>query len=158
MNKKSQSCLSRTILAMGVLLGLCLLLAFVSLLSNRSLPGEEGFDTLSPLEKARLLETLHLRSSLGEQTWKGWGNADIPVIIWNRSYEFLTNYEGDTPSGWSMVAGEELNGQMYYRRIADDPQNFAVPVGDQWAASMATKQTTDHFLIETFQNNIPVPL
>src|SRR5512139_3413667 len=101
MNKKSRSCLSRTILAMGVLLGLCLLLSFVSLISNRSLPGEESFDTLSSIEKARLLETLHLRSSLGDLAWKGWGNADIPVIIWNRSYEFLTNYMGEIPSGWS---------------------------------------------------------
>ena len=158
MKKKSRSCLSRTILAMGVLLGLCLLLAFVSLISNRSLPGEESFDTLSSIEKARLLETLHLRSSLGDQAWKGWGNADIPVIIWNRSYEFLTNYKGELPSGWSMVADEDLSGQMYYRRVADDPQNFAVPVGQEWAASMATKQTTDRFLIDTFQEKLPVPI
>jgi len=156
MKKKSGSCLSPIILAMSILLGLCLLLAFVSLISNRSLPGEESFDTLGPIEKARLLETLHLRSDLGDQAWQGWGNAEIPVIIWNRSYEFLTNYEGETPSGWSMVTGEDLNGQTYYRRTAGDPQNFAIRVGDKWAASMAAKQTTDRFLIDTFQDKLPI--
>ncbi len=135
-----------------------MILSFVSIASNRNLPGEEGFDTLSPIEKARLLEALHLRTALGDQAWQGWGNADIPVVIWNRSYEFLTNYEGETPSGWSKVAGDDISGQMYYRRTADEPQNFAIRVGDEWAASMATKQTTDHFLIDTFRDNFPPPI
>jgi hypothetical protein len=158
MEKKSRSCLSRIILAMSVLPGLCLLLAFASLISNRGLPGEEGFDTLSPVEKTRLLETLHLKSTLGDRLWQGWGSADIPIIIFNQSYEFLTNYDGIIPSGWSQITGDDLNGRKYYRRTADDPQNFAVPVGDKWAASMATKQTTDHFLIETFQDKLPAPI
>lgn len=158
MTKKSRSCLSRSLIALSALLGLCLLLALVSLVSNRNLPGEESFDTLSQIEKARLLEALHLRANLGDRVWPGWGSADIPVIVWNRSYEFLTNYNGTTPSGWSQVLGEDLNGQNNYRRPADDPQNFAVPLGDGWAASMATKQTTDRFLIDTFHDKLPAPL
>jgi hypothetical protein len=158
MDKKSGSCLSRILIALSVLIGLCLMLALISFVSNRNLPGEESFDTLSPVEKARLLEALHLRSALGEQAWQGWESADIPVIVWNRSYAFLTNYEGPTPSGWSVVSGDDLNGQPYYRQPADDPQNFAIPVGDTWAASMATKQTTDHFLIDTFHDKLPTPI
>ena len=158
MSTKSKSCISRILIAFLALSGLCLFLSMVSLFSNRNLPGEESFDTLSPLEKARLLEALHLKSTLGDRAWPGWGSADIPIIIWNRSYEFLTNYDGSTPSGWLPVTGEDLDGKIYYRQIADDPQNFAVPVDGTWAVSMATKQTTDHFLIETFQDNIPAPI
>jgi hypothetical protein len=158
MEKKNRSCLSRILAAMAVLLGLCLFLALVSVISNRNLPGEEGFDTLSPIEKVRLLETLHLRSTLGDRLWQGWGSADIPIIIFNQSHEFLTNYDGTVPAGWSPITGDDLNGRKYYRRAADEPQNFAVPVGEGWAASMATKQTTDHFLIETFQEKLPAPI
>jgi hypothetical protein len=158
MKKKNRSCLSRIVLATAALLGLCLFLAFVSVISNRNLPGEESFDTLTPLEKARLLEARHLKSALGDQAWQGWGSADIPIIVWNRSYEFLTNYDDTAPADWSRVAEEDLNGQIYYRRKANDPQNFAVRVGDAWVASMATKQTTDHFLIETFQDKLPTPI
>ncbi len=158
MAPKHRSCLSRILIALSALLGLCLLLSFVSLISNQNLPGEESFDTLSPIEKARLLEAQHLKSTLGDQAWRGFGNADIPVIIWNRSYEFLTNYRGAVPDSWSEVSGDDLNGQIYDRRTADDPQNFAVRVGDDWAASMATKQTTDRFLIDTFRDKFPAPL
>ena len=158
MTKKPKSCLSRLLILFSALLGMCLLLALASGVSNRDLPGEESFDTLSPIEKARLLETLHLKSTLGDQAWQGWGSAEIPIIVWNRSYEFLTNYRGVPPSGWSEVTGDYLNGQAYFRRTANDPQNFAVQIGDTWSASMATKQTTDHFLIDTFRNNFPAPI
>jgi hypothetical protein len=158
MNKKHRSCLARILIVFSVLLGLCLLLAFTSLIGNRNLPGEESFDTLSSIEKARLLEAFHLRSDLGDQAWQGWGAAHIPAIVWNRSYEFLTNFDGTVPAGWTQVSGADLNGQIYYRQAADDPQNFAIPLGDGWAASMATKQTTDRFLIDTFQEKLPTPI
>jgi hypothetical protein len=158
MSKKPGSRLSRILIVLSTLLGLCLIFSFVSIASNQNLPSEESFDILSPVEKARLSEALHLKSTLGDKAWQGSGSADIPIIVWNRSYEFLTNYDGTAPSGWSKVSGEDLNGQPYYRRIADDPQNFAAPVGDVLAASMATKQTTDHFLIATFHDKLPTPI
>src|SRR6476619_6084492 len=114
MIKKHKTCLSRLLTVFSALLGLCLLLALASMVSNRDLPGEASFDTLSPIEKARLLETLHLKSTHGNHAWQGWGSAEIPVIVWNRSYEFLTNYDGATPSGWSRVTNDDLNGQVYF--------------------------------------------
>ena len=99
MIKKHKSCLSRLLIVFSALLGLCLLLALASMVSNRDLPGEESFDTLSAIEKARLLETLHLKSTLGNHAWQSWGSAEIPIIVWNRSFEFLTNYRGHHPAG-----------------------------------------------------------
>jgi hypothetical protein len=158
MNKKPKSCVYRIAAGFLVLLLTCLLFATITALSNRNLPGEDHSDKLSAVDKARLLETLHLKTTLGDKVWQGWGSADIPVLVWNRSYEFLVNYNGVLPSDWSRVPNDELNGKPYFRRQAKEPQNFAMRVGDTWAASMATKQTTDVFLIKTFQDVLPMPI
>lgn len=158
MDKKPRSCTYRLLLSFLVLFGLCLLLSMISLLSNRNLPIEESSEQLSDVDKARLLESLHLKRTLGDQVWQGWGSADNPIIVWNRSYEFLVNYNGDVPTSWSRVSVDDLNGQEYFRRTAEDPQNFAIRVGDTWAASMATKNTTDVFLINAFRENLPAPI
>jgi len=141
----------------SILLGICLSLSIISTISNQNLPVEDASDHLSMVDKARLSESLHLKTLLGNQVWQDWGDMDIPIIVWNRSYEFLVNFKGEAPSDWS-ITEDTLSGQPYFRRIANDPQNFAVRVGGQWSASMATKQTTDVFLITTFQDTFPSPL
>jgi hypothetical protein len=158
MDKKRRSCAYRIAIGFLIILIACLLASAIAALSNRDLPPEDHNAQLGALDKARLLEALHLKSTLGDNVWQGWGSEDAPAMIWNRSYEFLVNYEGYIPSGWSRVTEDDLKGQPYYRRKAKEPQNFAVLVGSTWAASMATKQTTDVFLIKTFQNALPIPL
>ena len=158
MVKKPRSCTYRILVSVLVLFGLCLLLSIVSLFGNRNLPVEGRSELLHEVDKARLLESLHLKATLGDRVWPGWGSADIPVIVWNRSYEFLVDYNEEAPAGWSIVSGDDLNGQEYFRRSADNPQNFAVRVGDAWAASIANKNTTDVFLITAFQENLPTPI
>ena len=158
MENKPRSCTYRLLVSVLVLFGLCLLLSIVSLFGNRKLPVEGRSELLDDVDKARLLESLHLKATLGDQVWQGWGSADIPVIVWNRSYEFLVEYNGEAPAGWSGVSGHDLDGQEYFRRNADNPQNFAVRVGDTWAASIANKNTTDVFLITAFQENLPTPV
>ena len=158
MNEKPKSCTYRIALGILFLLIACLLLATIAAWSNRNLPVEDRSSQLSAIDKARLLEALQLKTTLGDKVWQGWGSDAIPVIVWNRSYEFLVNYNGDIPSDWSRVPDETLNGQPYFRRKSDEPQNFALQVGDQWTASIATKQTTDVFLIKTFQGFLPNPI
>lgn len=158
MNRKSKSCLLRSAVFVLALIGLCLFLAGMSAASNQHLPVEDSSDTLSELDKARLTEALHLKNSLGDQVWLGWGQAHIPVIVWNQSYEFLANYDGKVPPGWSTMEGDNLDGQPYFRRKATHPQNFAIQLGNTWTASIATKRTTDVFLINAFRENLPAPL
>lgn len=158
MDKKPKSCTYRIAAGFLIVVVACLLLAAFSALSNRNLPSEDHSAQLSSVDKARLLEALQLKSALGDKVWRGWGSKNIPVIIWNRSYEFLTNDTGDIPADWSRVAEDQLNGQPYFRRSSKEPQNFAVQVGNTWAASIATKQDTDIFLIRTFQQVLPTPL
>jgi hypothetical protein len=144
---------------------LCGAASALAALSNRRLPsGPSTLERLDPLDKARLAETLHLKRTLGEAVWPGWGQADIPIVLWNRQFSFLVGIE-DPPPGWEAVPGEVyccnsgigdvLEGQACYRRPSDDPQNFAIRVGDRWAASMATKWETDAFLIEIFRRVLP---
>jgi len=142
------------LLILGGLLGFCLALSVISALNNRNLPQAETAGKLSELDKARLLEAVHLRANLGDQVWPGWGSAAIPLIVWNDAYEFLADFSGGAP-GWEIVPEDELAGRAYFRRAADDPQNFAVPVGDSWAASMGSKSNTDAFLISQFRDRFP---
>lgn len=141
-----------------VLVCLCLLLSMISALTNVDLPQFEYSERLPVLDKARLAEALNLKSTLGNQIWPGWGDTQFPVIIWNHAYEFLVGYPGLPPAGWEAVPGDTFHGQVYYRHPAEDPQNFAVPVGDLWAGSMATKTEMDAFLIGTFRDVFPSPL
>jgi hypothetical protein len=137
------------------LLVLCLLAVAVSAISNTFLPPAPTItDRLESLDKSRLAEAIHLRQSLGDQVWPGFGQADIPLIVWNADYSFLVGLP-DPPSPWEAVPDETFGDQPYYRRPSDDTQNFAVPVGEGWAASMATKSETDRFMMGMFRDFLP---
>ena len=75
------------IIAVLSLSGLCLLLVAISAISNLGLPqGSPEVETLSQADKVRLAEAVHLRQAVGDTVWPGWGQADIPVIVYD---EFL---------------------------------------------------------------------
>ncbi len=159
MTKKTQRKARRTVLIVVLaLVGLCLLASLVSALTNLGLPKPETYSFLPDVDKARLNEALHLKSALGDQVWPGWGTTHAPVIIWNQANQFLVNFPGTTPDGWTIVANDTFDGQPYYRQPVSRAQNFAVLVGNQMAASMASKSTTDLFLINSFQSLFPTPL
>jgi hypothetical protein len=134
---------------------LCLAGAGISALSNRFLP-QEPADTgrLNDLDKARLAESIHLRQGLGNTVWPGLGQMDIPLVIWNHEYSFLVGF-AQTPKGWEEVIGDDFQGKSYHRQKSNNPQNFAVPVGEAWAASIATKSETDAFLMKVFRDLLP---
>jgi hypothetical protein len=134
---------------------LCLGAALISALSNLSLPdGPKVTDRLDPLDKARLAEAFQLKANLGDTVWSGWGQANFPILIWNRDYSFLVRFPGNPP-GWEVVPGDSFQDQVYYRQRSDDTQNFAVQVGEVWVASMGTKWETDAFLMETIGGLLP---
>ena len=76
------------------------------------------------------------------------------MLLWNRETSFLVGLDA-APAGWQPVAGDTFLGKPYFRQPSDNPQNFAVPVGDRLAASIATKSETDAFLVEQFQTMLP---
>lgn len=142
---------------LGVLL-LCAAAGALAALSNRGLPPPaEPSGRLSPVDAARLEEALRLKRALGDRVWPGWGSAEIPVLLWNRYDSFLVGHPAP-PAPWELVAGDPVGGSPYYHRRTDDPQNFAVLVGDVWVASIATKGETDRFVIGMFEDTLPTPL
>ncbi len=148
---------TRRWLFLAVPLVACLGLATLLALSNLTLPPAPArLDQLSPLDKSRLQETLHLKAELGEAIWPAFGAIDIPVVLWNNRYMFLVGLD-QPPADWERVPGDDFAGQAYYRQTAQDPQNFAVRVGDRWAACLATKWEMDNFLISKFREMMPGP-
>jgi ABC-type Fe3+-hydroxamate transport system substrate-binding protein len=140
------------------LFSLCILASGISALSNKNiLKTPEVTDNISQLDKDRLAETLHLKDDLGEKVWPGWGQLEIPILLWNEEYSFLVGYPNH-PEGWGEVKGDVFNNEPYYRQNTKDQQNFAVLVDGQWVASLATKSEMDHFIISQFMEMIPSPI
>ncbi len=156
---------------------LCLVLLFIaaiglSALSNLILPScSSTIEQLSDLDKARLMEVLNLRMTLGDTIWPGWGSATIPVIQYNEQYAFLVNY--DTPPAgwlkvpqqqqrggpWEPVPGDTFDDGIYYRQFLTDPnirpEAFTVLIGECWVASMTTKQWTQISLGNEMRKDLP---
>lgn len=172
-NKKRSRAKRILLILVGLMLVCCLSGTAVSLITNRNLPNDEmDAAQLSALDKARLAEIFQLRQTLGDQTWPGWGSADIPVIVYNDAYAFLVGYEGQPLDGWLKVPGEEpqgnpwqmapddtFQGQPYFRSpLPEDgatPQAFTVQVGDQWAASLPTRPAMRVVMAYQFRDMLP---
>lgn len=171
-SRRQVSCRRIAILAMLGMVGLCLAAVGLLAFSNSRLPTHSPtVDLLPTLEKARLAEATHLRQALGDQVWPGWGRADIPIIVSNEAYAFLTGYP-DPPAGWikvpageqrgaawELVPGDTLDDQGYYRQPLPDPnvtpENFTVLVGDRWVATMGTKEYMEIGFYDGFRQNLP---
>jgi hypothetical protein len=149
---KRKSCL--VILLVFVIL--CLLLGVLSAWSNTNLPFETPApEKLAPLDKIRLAEALHLKSSLGDDLWPGFGQEPIPVSLHYAQVSFLIGYPGVPPVSWQVVPGDDFQGKPYYRMLESDPQNFSIRMGQVWVAGMATKTMTDLFLIQVYHDFLP---
>lgn len=148
------------------------LLVAASAASNLFFPqGSETVEHLSAAEKARLAETIHLREVEGNAIWPGFGDAEIPIIVYNEAYAFLVNFGGEPPSGWivpvsgeqqgtdwELVPGDDFFDAPYYRQalVGDvTPQAFTVRLGAQWAASLPTKEWSRISLAKTIRTDVP---
>lgn len=157
--------------ALGLTL-LCSAVVGASAMSNLNLPTHSQVtDQLSDLEKARLAEAIHLRQTLGDTVWLGWGLLDVPIIVYNEEYAFLVGYSSP-PAGWVKMPQNEPRGgpweavpddtfesQVYYRqRLANPqttPENFTVMVGERWVATMETKEYMEINFYVQFREELP---
>ena len=112
-----------------------LVILFMNLTLGQNPAADSSF--LSPDDKANLAEVLRLQKELGEALWLGFGQAKIPIIVYNERYEFLTGAPAP-PSPWTLVEGDDFEGRAYHRRISSHPQAFAVQVGSTWVGSITT--------------------
>lgn len=162
------------IFLVGILavLGSCILLIAGLSISNLGLPqASPVIETLSQPDKIRLAEAQHLIQVTGSRIWDGWGEADIPTILYNESYAFLVGYP-DPPSGWVKVPagihrggdwevtpGDTYNDKSYYRQELPDskitPEAFTVQVGERWVASMTTLDWMKISLVQPIRQDLP---
>lgn len=149
-----------------------IILAIVSALYNLTLPTKSKIvDHLSSDEKAYISETIHLQQNMGNKVWPGWGDMQIPVIVYNEKYAFLIGYP-NPPSGWLKMPDEEFRGKewevvknddflgaTYYRQLLPNPdinpENFTVKVGDRWALTMQTREYAAIDFYRGFKNDLP---
>jgi hypothetical protein len=153
------------------LVGLCLGAVLLALIANQGLPQRSTVvERLSERERARLSEATHLRRTLGDAVWPGWGAVDIPFAIYNEEYAFLVGLPDPAPGWtmalgrqrgavWELVAGDTLDGRPYFRqRLAnanETPENFIVQVGSTWAASMQTYEYAEIAFYRGFGRDLP---
>lgn len=174
MTHKKQNQVKRVgVLLIVVLLVACLGGTAVSLITNRALPtAEMDAAQLSDLDKARLAEIIHLRQTLGNLSWPGWGDADIPLILFNDAYAFLVGYPGEPSPGWrkvpqgerrgnpwQVVPGDVFLGEPYFRTPLSPggptPEAFTVQVGEHWVASLQTRSAMRVFMARQFRDMLP---
>ena len=150
----------------GLLL-VVLLFAGVALY-NQTLPtSSPEVSELSREELARLSEVTHLRRSLGNRVWPGWGEMEIPLLVYNEEFAFLVGI--DQPGrGWMRVpysdsveggTWEQAPGGDYFRQVLPasgaTPQAFIVKNGDRFAASMTTKAWTRIRMVQMIKGELP---
>ena len=177
MAAKSRHVLRRVVLLLlGVPAALGVLLILVSALSNIGLPDHSAVvDHLTAADKARLAEATHLRSTLGNTIWPGWGQSSVPYIVYNETYAFLVDYPATTsplPTGWikmpqgqarggpwEVVAEDTFDGQPYYRQLlagpGRTPEAFTVLVGDIWVATFQTKDYAQISFVTGMHEQLP---
>jgi hypothetical protein len=173
MNPKRPRKLRRFLLfGIGGLLAVCLLAAVISAGINAMQPtASTVVDRLSAASKAQVAEVIHLRQTLGDQVWPGWGEADLPVLLFNEQYAFLVGLP-DPPDGWRLplkagisgaaweqVPGDDFYGQPYYRQPVQDANhtigNFIAQVGSSWAPAMGTQEWGRISFQRGFRNDLP---
>lgn len=154
------------------IVGICLLSIVLSGINNVGLPtASQTLDRLSEDQKVYMEEALHLRQQLGGQLWLGWGEADIPLIVYNEAYAFLVGYS-NPPDGWvkvpvgetrgatwQPVPGDTFMGETYYRQPLPDPdivpEAFTVLVGERWVASLPTREFMEIGFYRDFPDSLP---
>ena len=136
---------------------------------NLKLPKESPHKSqLSDVEFTRLSEVTHLRAELGNEIWPGWENEETPLLIYNEAYAFLVGMN-DPKAGWIRVPYKTIEGGTWKKIETDDyhyyrqelpesgetPQAFIVEIGDDFVASMTTKDWTKIQLMQMIQADLP---
>jgi hypothetical protein len=157
-------------LALLSLMVVCVVLLAISALGNLTLPNRSAsVEVLSAADKTRLAETRHLLRELGDTVWPGWGQTDLPMIVYNEEYAFLVGYPNPPDGwvkvpagiqrggGWEPVADDTFMGEQYYRqRLAGiTPEAFTVMVGERWVCSLPAFDWMQISLTQNIRDDLP---
>lgn len=147
-------------------------LLLISGLYNLTLPDSSLVTKkLTTSQKAYLAEYMHLQNQLTKDVWPGFGDVQIPVIVYNEEYAFLIGLE-EPEAGWHKMPSMEHRGgpwekvsndrfldMYYYRQPLPDknktPENFTAKVGDKWVSTMQTREYAEVAFYSGFRNKLP---
>jgi hypothetical protein len=170
MKTKKIGCLRSLLISLAGLVFLFLAAVGLVAWDNACLPNRSEFTSkLSQEEKNLIIEAHHLRQTFGDEILPGWGQAVIPVILYNEEYAFLTGVTAPPPDGWKtvrsneqrgtaweVVSGDDLQGMPYYRQTlvpGITPQAFTVKIGGDYAATLTTFEYFPILLHSQLQDN-----
>lgn len=168
MSSSKRGCFSKLkIITLFAFLILGIVFSIIALMNLR-LPDESFIlDRLSIDEQHRITEIIHLKNNLGNEIWPGWGDYKTPILVYNEAYAFLTGIENPAP-GWARVPYTKPEGKEweqvseiinYHRQPLPEngktPQTFIVKIGDDFVASMTTKDWTRISLVKMIKEDLP---
>lgn len=170
MNQEKKGCLVKfKTITFWLIIIFGILLAGLYITNIRFPESSPHVDRLSQIELIRAHEIDHLRSSVGNQIWPGFGDQQIPIVLYNEAYVFLVGLQ-DPETGWKKVPFTKQMGRSwtyfasstpytYYRQpiISSEqiPEAFTVQIGDHYAASMTTKTWTGIKLTKLIETELP---
>ncbi|MBE0685120.1 MAG: hypothetical protein IH585_03890 [Anaerolineaceae bacterium] len=151
---------------------LCLILIVLVTWDNTHLPERsKTAERLAQQEKDLLIESLHLRQTIGNEVLPGWDQAEIPVILYNEAYAFLVDINSPPPDGWvtvckreqlgaawEIVPGDDFQGKPYYRQAISTgvtPQALMVKIGETYAATLTTHEYYQILMRELIRADLP---
>ena len=138
------------------LVGLCILTAGISFITNQSLPEPSSTpDNLIQQDLAHAEEALNLMDQLGDDVWPGL-SGNIPLLLWNEDYAFLINSQ-EKLAGWENLEDVVVNNlPVYVQKNDANYQAFTEELSNgQYAGSMATKNATNIGFINLFKEDLP---
>lgn len=86
-------------------------------------------------DQKELAEIRRIQQRYGNEVWPGFGDARIPIVLYDDRFEYLIGHPAP-PSDWT--SSGTLASKSLHRRPAKNPQGFAVKVGNIWCGSFAT--------------------
>lgn len=148
----------RALAVIAALLAVALLsLGLVNSLEASRLDHPLTASLLSDTELAQAAAISQVKLTTGNQLWPGFADAPVPFILFNDRYEFLLGTDV-APTGWEPVPESLFAGRPYFRRIATNPQAFAVPLDAGWAGSMSTLARVDRDIYLLLRQDTPLGL
>jgi len=172
MKVKKIGCFRLMLVGFPMLIFFCIVAVGLVTWDNAHLPEHSKVtDRLTQPEKDLLIESIHLRQTIGNEVLPGWGQANIPVILYNEAYAFAVSAEAQPPDGWvtvrkdeqlgaawEVVPEDDFQGKSYYRLALSSgitPQAFTVKIGETYAATLTTYEYFPIRMREMIRSDLP---
>jgi hypothetical protein len=106
-------------------------------------------------------EVFHLKTTLGDTTWPGFGQTDFPMLVGNDAEIFMVGATS-APEGWEALPASIINNQPVFRRpagsLGEKLQAFATRLDGRWLPSFYTYTNSANSLIHGMTGSLPSPL